>query len=766
MCVMKKSTLFFLLWFTALSVFTFAQVQLKFVTINGYGNNLYIDNVTVGNQFNLDAAVVSINNINSGTSYATSTSPFIITPIASVINIGKQNITSSFTVTMIAAPGGYTSTKTITSLNSGQSTNVTFDDLTITPNQGLDISVVTNLSGDENPTNNTLNQYTIYLPGTLRTVLLEEWTSSTCGPCAANNPTIDAFVGARFDSIVPIKYHMNWPAPGNDPMYLYNPAQANDRRNYYGVNSVPNVIMDGVVDPSYPYSSPSSLPGAFYPRKNVGTPIAMSVTDTRISNGDSVRADITVQVLSPLNPGDYYLRVHAVERHIKYTTAPGTNGEKDFYDVFRKAYPNSLGTSIPTEVGTYNFTITYALDKAVWVDSMIYTAAFVQNDQTKEVFNSAKGRNEVLENLIVNNQNDFIEKPVEALDFIGQSKPESVVVNTDGINSVFSYELFEGGFPANGWTLKNPDGGITFSQFTGANGPSIGGNKSVKLDFYSYSATGASDTLISKVFSGAEVTDSVKFNYAHANYPGYTDRLVVKLSVDGGLTFPHTIFDKSGAALATVPSTTSAFTPTANQWATYAYSLEEVLPVELKSFTVQASGNSVNLNWSTATEVNNLGFEIQKKVAGEFVAIGFINGKGTTTEVQNYSYTDNNLQNGIYTYRLKQVDLTGSFEYSNEVNVDVIGPHYFSLKQNYPNPFNPSTKIEFNLASESKVTLKVFNLLGEEVATILNGNLASGNHSVNFTAQNLNSGVYIYRLDASGLNGSVYTDIKKMTLIK
>ena len=85
--------------------------------------------------------------------------------------------------------------------------------------------------------------------------------------------------------------------------------------------------------------------------------------------------------------------------------------------MFRKAYPNSLGTSVPTAVGTYNYSITYGLDKVVWVDSMIYTAAFVQNDQTKEVFNSAKGRNEVLENLIVNNQNTVVEKPVTALDY-------------------------------------------------------------------------------------------------------------------------------------------------------------------------------------------------------------------------------------------------------------------------------------------------------------------------------------------------------------
>jgi hypothetical protein len=236
--------------------------------------------------------------------------------------------------------------------------------------------------------------------------------------------------------------------------------------------------------------------------------------------------------------------------------------------------------------------------------------------------------------------------------------------------------------------------------------------------------------------------------------------------VDGGLTFPHTIFDKSGATLATAPITTSAFVPSANQWATFAYSLASVLPVELKSFNAQTSGSNVNLNWSTASEVNNLGFEVQKKVAGEFVAIGFVNGKGTTTETQNYSFADNGLQNGSYTYRLKQVDYNGTFEYSSEVNADVTGPQYFSLGQNYPNPFNPSTKIEFNLASDSKVTLKVFNLLGEEVTTLLNGNLSSGKHFVDFKSLNLNSGVYLYRLDAVGIDGHSYSDVKKMTLIK
>lgn len=763
---MKKVFLPFLLWAIVFCFSAAAQVQLKFVTINAYGNNLYIDNVTVGNQFNVDAAVGSINNINVGTSYATSTSPFVVAPNVSFINVGKLNITSSFTVTMTVSPVGYSSTKSIASLNSGLSTNVTFDDLTITPGQDLNINVTVNLPGDENLSNNSLDQYSIYLPGTQRNILFEEWTSSTCGPCAANNPTIDAFVAANFNTLVPVKYHMNWPSPGNDPMYLYNPTQATDRRTYYGVNSVPHVIMDGVVNPEYPYSNASSLPNAYNSRINVGSPLSVSVTDTRLA-GDTIQADISVNVLSTLPAGQYYLRVHAVERAVHYATAPGTNGEKDFYDVFRKAYPTSLGTSVPTAVGTYNYTIKYQIDRTVWVDSMIYTIAFVQNDANKEVLNCGKGRNHTFDNPTVNTQPEFVEKPVVADQLVETVQPESIFNETDAINGVFSYELFEGQFPPAGWTLKNPDNGITFEQFTGANGPSLGGTKSVKMDFYSYSTSGASDTLTSRSFTGVEFTDSVKFNYAYAQYSStYVDRLVVKLSIDGGLTFPYTIFDKSGATLATAPATTNAFVPTASQWATFSYSLASVLPVELTSFTAKTVGGTVNLNWATATEINNLGFEVQKKVGGEFISLGFVSGKGTTTEMQQYSFEDKNLSSGTYTYRLKQVDFNGSFYFSNEVNADVITPEVFALSQNYPNPFNPSTKIEYSLSVDSKVMLKVFNLLGEEIATLVNGNLTSGKHSVDFNAKNLNSGLYIYKLEAVGVDGSIYSDVKKMTLIK
>jgi len=115
---------------------------------------------------------------------------------------------------------------------------------------------------------------------------------------------------------------------------------------------------------------------------------------------------------------------------------------------------------------------------------------------------------------------------------------------------------------------------------------------------------------------------------------------------------------------------------------------------------------------------------------------------------------------------LKQIDYDGSFSYSNEVSVEVTTPLQFELGQNYPNPFNPSTNIKFSLAVDSKVSLKIFNILGQEVATLLNANIAAGINSINFDASKLNSGVYLYRLEATGIDGSNFIKIRKMILTK
>jgi choice-of-anchor B domain-containing protein len=186
-----------------------------------------------------------------------------------------------------------------------------------------------------------------------------------------------------------------------------------------------------------------------------------------------------------------------------------------------------------------------------------------------------------------------------------------------------------------------------------------------------------------------------------------------------------------------------------------------VVPVELTSFTAQASGNSVTLNWKTATETNNLGFEIQRNLTGEFVTVGFIEGVGTTTEPHQYSYIDQNLDNGGYEYRLKQIDYDGSAQYSDVVEVEVFSVTTLELKQNYPNPFNPSTNIKFNIPSSGYVNLSVFNLVGEKVKEIVNEILSEGEYNLKFDASNLPSGIYIAKLSSDNFNQSI-----KMTLLK
>jgi V8-like Glu-specific endopeptidase len=189
--------------------------------------------------------------------------------------------------------------------------------------------------------------------------------------------------------------------------------------------------------------------------------------------------------------------------------------------------------------------------------------------------------------------------------------------------------------------------------------------------------------------------------------------------------------------------------------------VEQGIPVELISFRASVFEGAVELNWMTATETNNSGFEIQRSSGGDFETIDFVDGNGTTTEPNSYSYIDRDVPVGTFTYRLKQIDFDGSFEYSQIVEVTIPAPVAFALDQNYPNPFNPSTRIKFAIPEESDVRMSVYNTLGQEVAEILSGRLREGFHEVEFDAGSLTSGIYFYRLEAEK-----FVDVKKMIIIK
>ena len=212
-----------------------------------------------------------------------------------------------------------------------------------------------------------------------------------------------------------------------------------------------------------------------------------------------------------------------------------------------------------------------------------------------------------------------------------------------------------------------------------------------------------------------------------------------------------------------------------------------IIPVELVSFNANVFGNDVVLNWLTVTETNNRGFEVERcqitemNIQSDWKQIGFVAGKGTTTEIQGYSFTDN-AESGKYRYRLRQIDFDGSFEYSIVIEVEVGIQEQFSLAQNFPNPFNPTTKIKYTIPNvitpplergkqSHLVSLKVYDVLGNEITTLVNEEKSAGNYEVELDVSTLSSGisakggyasgVYFYRLQAGA-----FVETKKMILLR
>jgi hypothetical protein len=196
---------------------------------------------------------------------------------------------------------------------------------------------------------------------------------------------------------------------------------------------------------------------------------------------------------------------------------------------------------------------------------------------------------------------------------------------------------------------------------------------------------------------------------------------------------------------------------------------DDPVPVELSNFSLSVNRNNVELTWETSSETNNHGFIIERRRVNsnsdsKWMEIGFVQGKGTSTEINKYRFVDSPTLNGVYNYRLKQVDFNGSFEYSKEVEVSVMVIEDFALMQNYPNPFNPSTVIKYQVAEGSHTTLKVYDVLGREVTTLVNEEQTAGEYEVEFLISkdlSLSSGFYFYQLRAGN-----FIQTRKMIYLK
>ena len=625
------------------------NVVVQFITTNGNGNNIYLDNFSIGTQYNNDLTIYSYS-LDDKSYFLPGQTSASITPQAVVFNQGR-NSASGGTITMVVTSPVYSSTKPIPALGSGQTSVVSFDALTFNVNVSKDVKVYINWAQDQNHSNDSLFQQTVFLPGVKRKVLFESYTNTSCGPCASQNPFLDAFIQSKFDTVVAVKHHTWWPGSG-DPMYTANINQNNVRTYYYGIRAVPTMMADGVIKQVSGYTQ-STLQGHLNTRLAKASPLSLTVTDTRLP-GDTIKASVTLQVVSPLpTKGVFRLRVYSIERKITYASPPGSNGETIFYDVFREGYPTTEGLIVPKTAGTYNYEFKYKR-QTNWVDSMMFTSVFVQNDNTKEVLNCAKARNWYADRIAFKpniNNNEASYEPGE--------EPRQT-------DAGFYTEGFATNLPPFGWQIINPDDGITFSPYDNVNGPSFPGNNGIRLRLYKYYTTGQVDYLVTQVYNNIDLSDSIVFDWAHANRPGYTDRLQVKLSTDGGTTFPFTVFDKSGANLATAGSLSSNFTPSStSQWGRYAVRIGNVTTTN-PIFTSLPLEYSLEQNFPNPFNPSTvIEFSIPKK---GFVRVVVHDVLGKEVEVLEnskkeagtyaYEFKTGNLPSGIYFYTL----IAGDFQ--------------------------------------------------------------------------------------------------------
>ncbi len=236
-------------------------------------------------------------------------------------------------------------------------------------------------------------------------------------------------------------------------------------------------------------------------------------------------------------------------------------------------------------------------------------------------------------------------------------------------------------------------------------------------------------------------------------------------SINYGATWTKIFINSSNRQIFVIDSTTQF---AAQSDGFYKLKRDPPFPVELTSFSARVENGVVILDWETASELNNFGFNVERSFQSEsWITLGFVQGNGNSNSPKYYSYKDVNIvAAGTYSYRLKQTDTDGSYEYSSIIQIDIAAPFTYELRQNYPNPFNPNTSIEFSIPVNSDVKLILFNMLGQEVATIINSTFNAGVHKIDINASNLASGTYLYFIEVRGINRTTYRDTKKLILIK
>ncbi|MFA5012411.1 MAG: T9SS type A sorting domain-containing protein [Ignavibacteria bacterium] len=592
-----------------------------------------------------------------------------------------------------------------------------------------------------------------------RMMLIEFFTSSTCGPCASNNPVLTAYMNsADQERISAIGFHMNWPSPGNDPMYLHNTTDNTTRRTYYGVNSIPAGFFDGINGVPLPYSQ-STFQSLYDSRKDILSPVTIIVRDS--TYGDSVLVRVNVLCETYMSNPNVVLHMAVYEDLISYATPPGSNGETQFHWVMRKMLPNAGGTPLILTPGYYKeFVFKYKMDP-VWNADKIKNLVYIQAAD-KEILNAAKP----ISNFSLLTTKSFFSVTQ------GQASSNNFKVKIpfikSGYNSpvTFTSEVQ----PLNAGISVSFPSGTTISNFPDSLSVQVNTSASVADGTYKVILTGTSasgkvhkiavDILVGQNFVTVKATNSqLNFKVDNTTYAGASlfnwtlnsTHTLQALSPQlfGNLRYVFTDWSNSGDTTQTITVNSNISEYSANyklQFRLYALAQPSGIPVTVvggnsfydssTTLTVSATPSSVQFNGKTY-------------YFSRWVGVG--NGSYTGTD-PTFQLTMNNPINQIVFYDTINTSIS-------QLGTEI--PSKYDLYQNYPNPFNPVTNIKFDILKNSFVKLQVYDITGKLVNTLVNDRLQAGKYVFNMDASMLPSGVYFYKIEASD-----FIQTRRMILLK
>jgi len=594
-----------------------------------------------------------------------------------------------------------------------------------------------------------------------RTVLVERFTSSTCGPCASNNPTVDAFMNSLTEAqIMGLSFHMNWPSPGNDPMYSYNIADNTARRTYYSVNAIPQLQMDGILtlEPNY---NNTQLMNAFNSRTSLLSPVTLIVRQSDLGS-DSLLVMVTVYCETALASSTATLQVAIMEKLIQYPSPPGTNGESTFHTVMRKMLPSAAGTTVELLPGTrkdYEFRVK---KDAIWIPAQVQAIAYLQT-QTKEVLNSAW------------RLSDFCLLPNTAFKVVNSGSAQNanykiaVPYVAAGYNSPVTFTASVIGNPA-GVSVTFPSGN-TLSNFPDSIAMNVASTGSVANGIYQVVVTGTNGL-------GKSHKVVVNYNVGKNFVTVAANKSNLQVKVDGTPLIGSQLFTwdlSSNHTLSVVtPQVFSTTRYVFQNWSNGNTDTSQVVNINTNISNYTANFKT---QYKLTTTVNPLGLPVTNPTGNQYWdENSSVNLSVTPTQVQyngktyyfqrwigagNNSYTGTNasvmlnMTNPISQIAFYDTISTGISNLGTEI------PEKYSLYQNYPNPFNPTTNIKFDVPAASFTSLKVYDINGREVAELVNQNLQAGKYEYSFNAATLSSGIYYFKLVSGEFN-----QIKKMILLK